>query len=42
MLYASSRDALRRSLNGVGAEIQGTDYTEVSHEVILEKVRKGN
>ena len=32
MLFASSKDALRRSLDGIGAEIQATDLDEVSHE----------
>ena len=32
MLFASSRDALKRSLTGVGVEIQGSDYSEVSRE----------
>lgn len=32
MLFASSKDALRRSLVGVALEIQGTDFSEVSHE----------
>jgi hypothetical protein len=32
MLFASSRDALRRSLVGIAAEIQGTDFSEVAHE----------
>jgi hypothetical protein len=32
MLFASSRDALRRSLVGIAAEIQGTDYSEVAYE----------
>lgn len=41
MLYASSKDALRRSLNGISADIQGTDYSEVSYETILEKVSRG-
>lgn len=40
MVYASSKDALRRSLNGVGAEIQGTDFSEVAYETVLEKVAK--
>ncbi|KAF8923552.1 cofilin, partial [Dissophora ornata] len=38
MLYSSSKDALRRSLNGVGVEIQGTDSDEVDYETVLEKV----
>jgi hypothetical protein len=32
MLYASSREALRRALVGVAIEIQGTDYSEVAYE----------
>ena len=32
MVFASSRDALKRSLNGVAVELQGTDYSEVSYE----------
>lgn len=32
MLFASSKDALRRSLVGIATEIQGTDYSEVAHE----------
>ncbi|KAG0350515.1 cofilin, partial [Gamsiella multidivaricata] len=38
MLYSSSKDALRRSLNGVAVEVQGTDADEVDHETVLEKV----
>lgn len=40
MVYASSKDALRRSLNGIGAEVQGTDFSEVAYETVLEKVAK--
>ena len=32
MLFASSKDALRRSLVGIAAEIQGTDFSEVAYE----------
>lgn len=32
MVFASSRDALRRSLVGIATEIQGTDTSEVEHE----------
>lgn len=41
MLYASSKDALRRCFVGIAAEIQGTDMSEVAHETgkyILSKV----
>jgi len=40
MVYASSKDALRRSLNGIGAEVQATDFAEISYDTVLEKVAK--
>ncbi|TFK73646.1 hypothetical protein BDN72DRAFT_168538 [Pluteus cervinus] len=40
MVSASSKDALRRTLDGIGAEVQGTDPSEVAYETILEKVTK--
>jgi cofilin len=42
MVFASSRDALKRALTGVSVEIQGTDYSEVSHESVLDKANRGN
>jgi len=41
MLFASSRDALKRALTGVAVEIQGSDYSEVSHAAVLEKANRG-
>jgi len=41
MLFASSRDALRRSLVGIAVEIQGTDYSEVSWESVHDKASRG-
>ena len=32
MLYASSRDALKRALVGIAVEIQGTEFSEVAYE----------
>jgi hypothetical protein len=32
MLFASSKDALRRALVGIAVEIQGTDSSEVAYE----------
>lgn len=31
MLYASSKDAIRRSLVGIANEIQATDFSEVAY-----------
>ncbi|KAG0666937.1 cofilin [Rhodotorula mucilaginosa] len=41
MLYASSKDALRRSLVGVANEIQGTDSSEVAYDEVLDKISRG-
>ncbi len=38
MVYAASKDALRRKLDGIYTEIQCTDLSEVSHETVLDKV----
>jgi cofilin len=38
MLYAASKDALRKKLDGVYTEIQCTDLAEVSFETVLDKV----
>ena len=40
MVYAASKDALRKKLVGVATEIQATDFSEVSYDVVLEKVSK--
>ena len=40
MVYASSKDSLRRTFNGIGAEIQGTDFSEVAYESVLDKVSR--
>ncbi|ORY98871.1 hypothetical protein BCR43DRAFT_503645 [Syncephalastrum racemosum] len=40
MLFASSKDALRKQLVGIAIEIQGTDASEVEREVVLEKAKR--
>ena len=40
MLYTSSKDAIKKKLNGIGAEIQATDLSEISYEAVLEKVNQ--
>jgi cofilin len=42
MLYASSKDALRKKLVGVAAEVQATDLSEIAYDTVLEKVAKTN
>ncbi|PFH51257.1 hypothetical protein AMATHDRAFT_75099 [Amanita thiersii Skay4041] len=41
MLFASSKDALRRSLVGIAVEIQGTDSSEIAYESVLDKANRG-
>ena len=42
MVYASSKDALRKALQGIAAEIQATEFDEISREVVHDKVSRGN
>lgn len=39
MLYASSKDAIRKKLVGVHTEIQATDQSEASYDAVLERLR---
>lgn len=39
MLYSSSFDALKHSLEGIGKYIQATDMSEAAPECILEKIK---
>ena len=41
MLYASSKDALRKKLVGVHLEVQATDMDEVEYDEIYQKVSAG-
>ncbi|MEU7148693.1 actin depolymerization factor/cofilin-like domain-containing protein [Streptomyces sp. NPDC045456] len=42
MLFASSEDALRRSLVGIAVDIHGTEVSEVAYESVLDKASRGN
>ncbi|KAJ7689125.1 actin depolymerizing factor [Mycena rosella] len=42
MVFASSKDALRRSLVGIATEIQGTDFSEIAYEIVLDKASRGS
>lgn len=41
MVYASSKDALKRALSGIAVEIQANDADDIEHGSILGKVSKG-
>jgi cofilin len=41
MVYASSKDALKRSLNGIATEIQANDSDDIEYDTVLKTVSKG-
>ncbi|KAI8634005.1 cofilin/tropomyosin-type actin-binding protein [Xylariaceae sp. FL1651] len=41
MVYASSKDALKRSLNGIATEVQANDNDDIEEAVVLKAVSKG-
>ncbi|TVY14670.1 Cofilin [Lachnellula arida] len=41
MVYASSKDALKRSLNGIATEFQANDEDDIEYQSVLAKVSKG-
>lgn len=41
MVYASTKDALKRSLNGIATELQANDEDDIEHATVLNKVSKG-
>lgn len=41
MVYASSKEALRRTLTGIATEIQANDSDDIEYETVLKTVSKG-
>ncbi|KLU81598.1 cofilin [Magnaporthiopsis poae ATCC 64411] len=41
MVYASSKDALKRSLNGIAHELQANDADDIEYDSVLKAVSKG-
>ncbi|KAK0122389.1 cofilin [Cadophora gregata] len=41
MIYASSKDALKRALNGIATEFQANDEDDIEYQSVLNKVSKG-
>jgi len=41
MIYASSKESLKRALNGIAVEIQANDTDDIEWDPILAKVSKG-
>ncbi|KAK7512399.1 cofilin [Phyllosticta citricarpa] len=41
MVYSSSKDALKRALNGIAVDIQANDEADIEYDTILNHVSKG-
>ncbi|PHH65175.1 hypothetical protein CDD81_3306 [Ophiocordyceps australis] len=41
MIYASSKEALKRALTGIAVELQANDPDDIEHESVLKTVSKG-
>lgn len=41
MIYASSKEALKRSLNGIATELQANDADDIEYDTVLKTVSKG-
>lgn len=41
MMYSTSKEALKRSLNGLAADIQANDADDIEHDSVIARVSKG-
>jgi len=41
MMYSSSKEALKRALNGLAADIQANDPDDIEYDSIIARVAKG-
>jgi hypothetical protein len=41
MVYASSKEALKRALTGIATELQANDADDIEHDTILKTISKG-
>lgn len=41
MLYSSSKESLKRSLNGIAVELQANDEDDLEYETVRKSVAKG-
>jgi cofilin len=40
MVYAATKEAIKKKLDGIYIEVQCTDLAEASYETVLEKVNR--
>ncbi len=41
MVYAASKEALKRTLNGLATELQANDPDDIEYDIVLKTVSKG-
>lgn len=41
MMYSTSKEAIKRSLNGIAADIQANDADDIEFENVIARVSKG-
>lgn len=41
MIYAASKEALKRALNGIAVEVQANDEDEIEYDEVKKHVSKG-
>lgn len=41
MIYASSKEALKRTLTGIATELQANDHDDIEYDSIIKTVSKG-
>ncbi len=41
MMYSSSKEAIKRALNGLAADIQANDPEDIEYECVIAKVARG-
>jgi cofilin len=41
MMYSSSKEAIKRALNGLAADIQANDADDIEYDSIISRVSKG-
>lgn len=41
MMYSTSKEAIKRALNGLAADIQANDPDDIEYDTIISKVAKG-
>lgn len=41
MMYSTSKEAIKRALNGLAADIQANDPDDIEYDSVIQRVSKG-